>query len=183
MIKKLKALLDKILCKLRLKKCSKPCSDCGKKESKPKLEPKPAPKKPEPKPAEPEVEHARLEPPTSHPEKAKIQSFLWKPESDHAPHNPVIVVGCDALRSEDLHIEILNKNGNKVRMGVRNSGRANQLHPQKWGRIHFRLDRHSKKFKGAKPLTIILSTKVNGKKKILKKLKISDPTKRIDNKY
>jgi hypothetical protein len=116
------------------------------------------------------------EPETNYKE-AKVKSILWKPESDN-DGNPVVLVSCDNVHSEDLKIEIRNKNGNKMRVGIQNTGRANQEAHCKFGRVHFRLDRSAERFKKASPIEIRVIVEKTGKKsgknksKIIKRIKV-----------
>ena len=187
MLDKLISLIKKLFCKLNLRACEKPCSGCPKpKKEQPKKEETEQPKKEQPKKKADKQEHVepdRKEPDFSDFENIKIQSILWKPASDHAPHDPVVLVGCDALRSEDVYLEILNSSGNKLLIDIDNTKRANILHPQKYGRVHFRIRRSAKKFKKASPIKLVVSTEINGKKKVLKTLRVKDTTKRVDKKY
>lgn len=180
LIHKIKCFLKKLLGK---KCCGQACTKAPE-----VVEPTPAPEAPkeEPKAEEPkapeakeEVEPGKEEPAESKPESAKIQSFLWKPVSD-TTGNVVILVGCDAIRSEDLKCEILNKEGNKIRVDIRNTGRGNQLPTQKFGRVHFRVDRTAKKFEKAAPLTVQIYHTLGGKKVVLGKVRIKDPNRRLE---
>lgn len=108
-----------------------------------------------------------------------LKSLLWKPKSDHAPHDPVVVVGCDSVRKEDLHMEILGKGGKVLKVSIRNTGRANG------NRVHFRVDRAAKKFNKSAPLQLRFFQHVDGKKKIVKfkgknTFTIKKPTHRVD---
>ena len=108
-----------------------------------------------------------------------IDRILWKPKSDHHPHNPVVVVGCAEIRKEDLKMEILGKSGKVLKVNIRNTGRANG------NRVHFRIDRSAEKFKRSAPLQLRFYHKVKGKKKIVtfkgkKTFKVSKPTHRKD---
>lgn len=107
----------------------------------------------------------------------KLKSILWKPKSDHAPHDPVVVVGCDDVRKEDLKLEILGKSGSVLKVGIRMSGRANG------NRVHFRIDRAAEKFKKSAPIKLRFFQTVKGKKKIVQfkgkdTLTIQSPTRR-----
>lgn len=172
----MKKLLKKIKCWLK-KLFGK--NDCCKKK-KPELTLVKTPTKPEstptPEPKE-EVDPERVEPDQSFPEQAKIQSFLWKPEGDHT-NKPVVLIGCDALRSEDLSIEIYSAKGRKLKVGIRNTARANKMHEHKYGRIHFRIDRSGKDLVKNAPLTVVVKTG----DRVLKKIKIQDPRKRLEQK-
>ena len=107
------------------------------------------------KPEKPEDHEEKLEDPEeSDFENAKIDSFLWKPESDN-DGKPVVLISCDNMKCEDVKLRIINKNGKKVKVGIRNSGhRANKEGHQKYGRIHFRLDRTASSLKRPAPLTL-----------------------------
>lgn len=131
------------------------------------------------KKVENKVDPSRIDPDVSNVKSAKIQSFLWKPESD-VTHNPVILVTCDALRSEDLKCEILNVKNRPIKIKIENSARANKLDQYKYGRIHFRIGRSAEKLLKLAKLTVVLYHTIGGKKVILKKIKIKDPTKRVE---
>ena len=127
---------------------------------KPKPEPKP---KPEEKPKE---EHSSGEPKRSK-VKGEVTTFLWKPVADHSS-NPVVVVGCDDIRSQDLKMEILGKKNKPLRVDIRVTGRANKLGHMKYGRINFRPQRTAKQFERSAPLKIRFYHTFTGKKKYVK---------------
>ncbi len=140
---------------------------------------------------DPVVEQPEAEKPEDHEEKlegpeesdfqhAHISSILWKPVSE-GDGNPVILISCDNMRLEDVKLRILNKKGNRVKVGIRNSGhRANGESGKMFGRIHYRLDRSAKSLKRPAPLTLeFYHTGKNGKKAVvIKKWKIKNPSER-----
>lgn len=174
MLKKLKELIKKLLEKLGFRKEAAP------KEEKPEEEAIPVPKE-DPK-EEPEEDKRFADPKKSNP-KANIPTFLWKPESDNAPHNPVVVVACDEVRNEDLKCKIYGQNGKLLEnLSGSSTGRANGLPGFKYGRIHFRPSKSDKQLKKRAPLKIEFCLPDGSIIKIRnrKDKKVKDPTKRID---
>jgi len=116
-----------------------------------------------------------------------ITSFLWKPESENSG-NPVVLVSCDDVPTNELFIEVFNSKGNVMRSVEQGAfSRGNQLPNQKFARISFRLGVSMKSFKSAAPLTIKFFQVVEGQKTYLdiknRKSKIQtvkDPHKRLE---
>lgn len=137
--------------------------------------------KPETKP---EVKTKAEDEPAKCDPNGNITTFLWKPVSDN-DGNVVVVVGCDTIRSRDLHMELLGKSGKTLKVPISYGGRANKLPQLKYGRIHFRLARKATEFKRSAPLVVRFYQKVNNKKKIVTVMgkdfiKITKPTVRKD---
>lgn len=116
----------------------------------------------------------------------QITSFLWKPDSDHGGE-PVVVVSCDDVPTNELFIEVFNSNGNPMKSVDSNAfSRANKLDSHKFARISFRLGVTKKTFKKSVPLKVQFYQVVDGKKHILSiknrgtQMTIKDPAKRVE---
>jgi len=140
------------------------------KEEDPKPQPKPKPTpKPKPKPEKPkEEESSRDEEPSKSKAKGEVTTFLWKPDADYVGNNPVVLAGCDDIRSQDLKMEILGRKNRPLKVEIKNTGRANRLGYMKYGRIHFRPQRSVSQFKRSAPLKIRFYHTFTGKKKYVK---------------
>lgn len=150
-------------------------------DSTPMPNPQPAP--PPQKPEQSLEDFYRYGDPEVSDPKANIGSFLWKPESDHAPHNPVVIVACDDVRNDELTCRITSAKGRTIEvLSGSPTGRANHKPPYKFGRIHFRPTKSAKVYKKRAPLTVTFELKDGTRIKVLKRVKqiIKDPTKRID---
>lgn len=121
---------------------------------------------------------------------AQVQTFLWKPISDTNPIVSVITVSADAIRSDELFVEIYDK-ANKIITGLipgknqYSSGRGNPLPGFKYGRINFKPGWTDKQFSKSAPIKIKFYTVVKGKRLYVKVLgkdyfEVKDPIKRIE---
>jgi len=158
LIKFLKKIRDLFSSKKTENKSSKPIQPTTPSQSKAPAPSVPVESNP-PAPGQEEVEHDRREPAWTNMEKADITSFLWKPSQDHKKGYPVVLVSADHVRSEDISVEIIGKGGKPLKVDVDNTGRANLLGGDKYGRIHFRINRTSRAFKRSAPLKLRFTVK------------------------
>lgn len=122
---------------------------------------------------------------------SQVQSFLWKPISDTNPVCSVITVSADKIRSEDLKVEILDKNDVIIPglLSVKNkysNGRGNPLPGFKFARINFKPGLTDKQFKKYAPIKVRFYIESSTIKKTYIKVMnkdfilIKDPTQRLD---
>jgi len=93
-------------------------------------------------------------------EVGKVESFLWKPESDNT-HRPVVVVSCDKVPRKELHIEIFSEAGNLLSVPVIKKSRGNRIH--KYARINFYLGQTKEQLAVHGELTVKFYQKINNK--------------------
>lgn len=121
--------------------------------------------------------------------RSQVSSFLWKPISDTNPRVSVITVSAEAIRSDDLRVQVFDKKGKLLKLDEKknkySNGRGNPLPGFKYARINFKPGWTSAQFKRVAPITVQFYVSYLGKKipvLVLGKtgITIKNPHQRID---
>lgn len=163
---------------------SNPSGDASTPPNTPAPNPIPPPQVNGPEPIDPTGDPAHSNP------NGQVQTFLWKPESDTNPQVSVIVVSADELRSDELKVEILDKNNKEIPglipdKNKYSNGRGNGLPGFKYERINYKPGLTDKQFKKFAPLKVKFYLKLASGRKDVKVLNkefiiVKNPEERVD---